>query len=229
MYAAISGKAAQKGGSRFREKTVRLNYFTSAQFGLQALSKRRIKIARLTELNDPFEFLAADLSDKNSRTLLRQTRATLSETKGILCFSRVWNNPVLWGHYADKHHGVALGFEVPSTHAHPIAYVSSRLSWPAVIDGAFVCRLLFTKFSHWSYEDEYRVYVDLDSQEGGLYFADFSETLALRRVIVGCESALTRADIREALGGHSDIDVFKARPAFKSFRIVRNRDESLWA
>lgn len=36
---------------------MRLYHFTSQKFGLLALKDRRLKIARINELNDPFEFL----------------------------------------------------------------------------------------------------------------------------------------------------------------------------
>lgn len=209
---------------------LRLYHFISANFGLMALQRRRLKIARLHELNDPFEFLAADLSDRKRRKALRDTKAQLSKSNGLLCFSKTWRNPVLWGHYAEKHQGLCLGFDVPATHAQQVAYVNSRFSWPEVVDQPFMRQLLFTKFSHWNYEDEYRVYAQLDTEENGLFFAEFSEHLALRQVIVGCESSVSRAQVREALSGHSDgIEMFKARAAFTSFRIVRTRNENLRA
>lgn len=223
---SVAGAAEQQ----VKPREMRLYYFTTAHFGLVAIRDRRLKIARLHELNDPFEFLSADQSDRERRVLLRQTKATLSETKGLLCFSKSWRNPVLWGHYAEKHRGIALGFDVPSSHAQQISYVNSRSTWPSEIGEPFIHQLLFTKFAHWSYEDEYRVYVHLDTQLNGLYFVDFSESLQLRQIIVGCESMLSRSDIESALADRKKgIEVFKARPAFKSFRMVRNKDERLWA
>jgi len=93
-----------------------------------------------------------------------------------------------------------------------------------------VHKLLYTKFAHWSYEDEYRLYVSLNEQENGLYFEPFSDELTLRQVIVGSESPLTRTDVICALGAlASTVEQFKARPGFKSFKIVRQQDERLWA
>ena len=54
------------------------------------------------ELNDPFEFLGAELSDRNFRKAIKKTKKDLSKTKGILCFSKNWKNPVQWSHYTDK-------------------------------------------------------------------------------------------------------------------------------
>jgi hypothetical protein len=91
-------------------------------------------------------------------------------------------------------------------------------------------QLLFTKFSHWSYEDEYRFFVALTDCENGFYFAPFSKSLELKQVIVGPESDVTRAKLTEALGTLSQqVETFKARASFKSFRVVRNKNERLWA
>lgn len=35
-------------------------HFISSEFALKALRDRRLKISRINELNDPFEFCAAD-------------------------------------------------------------------------------------------------------------------------------------------------------------------------
>ena len=82
--------------------------------------------------------------------------------------------------------------------------------------------LLFTKFSHWQYEQEYRAYVNLDEKEtNGLYFMDFSDKLKLRCVIVGEQSSVTRADVVGALEGiETGITVFKARAGFRAFEVV---------
>ena len=182
------------------------------------------------ELNDPFEFLGADLSDRNFRKGMRQVKAILSETKGLICFSKGFDNPVLWGHYADKHRGICLGFDIPDESLEEVIYVNSRIQPPAIIDEAFVKKLLFTKFIHWSYEDEYRSYVSLDESEDGIYYLDFSESMVLRQVIVGSESKITRSELADALGDLApQVETFQARPAFKSFRVVRNENARLWA
>ncbi len=42
-------------------------HFTSSEFALRALRDHRLKIARINELNDPFEFCVKDLSDIDTR------------------------------------------------------------------------------------------------------------------------------------------------------------------
>ena len=209
---------------------MRLFYFVNEEYGLKDIRERRLKISRIAQLNDPFEFLGADLSNRDHRLSLSRTKARLSEKHGLLCFAKSWHNPVQWSHYADNHRGLCLGFDIPDNLPRQVSYVNSRFNWPSVVDESFMVQLLFTKFSHWSYEDEYRLYTTLDDCDGGLYYYDFGDTLTLKQVIVGAASGITRAQLAEALGSLSEsVEAFKARAAFKSFRVVRNRNARLWA
>ena len=91
--------------------------------------------------------------------------------------------------------------------------------------------LLSTKFEHWKYEKEFRAYLQLQDEPDshGFYYAEFSNDLKLVQVIAGDCSDVTRVELAHALGDLSqEVEVFKARPAFKTFKVVRNRKESLW-
>lgn len=124
-----------------------------------------------------------------------------------------------------------MEFEIPKEWLFEVDYQPNRLVCPNNYDIEFMKKVLSTKFSHWKYEEEYRLFIDLDptTEEKGLYYTDFSKKLKLNRVIVGCESGLSRKDIKEALGDlHDAVEVFKARPAFKTFDIVMNKNKKLW-
>jgi hypothetical protein len=208
---------------------MRVFHFVNHEFGLKDIRERRLKIARIMELNDPFEFLGVELSDKIRRDALRRTKSELAKRFGLLCFTKNWHNPVLWGHYANKHRGLCLGFDLPEQLLERVRYVKSRLPWPDSLDEDFMKQLLLTKFDHWSYEDEYRVYVNLEKSENDLYYANFSKELTLSQVIIGSESSISRSQLADALGDlASSVEVFKARSAFKTFKVVRNMDNSLW-
>lgn len=209
---------------------MRLFHLLKEEFALKDIRERRLKIARIAQLNDPFEFLGADLSNRARRAILNRTKTDLSEEHGLLCFSKSWRNPVLWSHYADNHRGICLGFDIPDELPHQVSYVNSRFNWPSTVDQGFMEQLLFTKFAHWSYENEYRIYTNLEDCEDGLYYLNFSDSLALKQVIVGPASSVSRAQVADALGSLAgDVEVFKARAAFKSFRVVRNKNDRLWA
>jgi hypothetical protein len=101
---------------------------------------------------------------------------------------------------------------------------------PAALSMKFVERLLYTKFSHWRYEQEYRAFVNLETSVGDHYYMGFSRDLRLKRVIVGDQSAISRRDVTDAIqGSESEVEVFRARAAFRTFEVVRNRNESMWA
>lgn len=205
-------------------------HFLNAKYGLEDIERRRLKISRLMELNDPFEFLGADLSDREFRRALRKTKANISKSKGLLCFSGSWKNPVLWGHYADKHRGLCLGFEVPDSILGKVEYQDSRLPVPRRFDEAFMRKLLFTKFKHWEYEQEYRVYTQLEEHVEGIYYSEFSEQLKLKKVIVGDQSDVTRAYVADALGVLANsVEAFKARAGFTKFEVVRQKNNAKWA
>lgn len=212
---------------------MRLYHFTSQKFGLLAITNRRLKIARITELNDPFEFLGWDLRSSETQAKMRRWKADRNAELGILCFSSKWSNPLLWGHYADKHRGMAIGFDMPDNDQYSrVEYRRTRLPTPVgrKLSGADMDKLLLTKYSAWRYESEYRCFCRLheSAQEDGLYFEPFSPTLKLAKVVVGDQSSITRAALADALGDQSpNVTTFKARPAFGKFSVVRNRDAAL--
>jgi len=51
----------------------------------------------------------------------------LAQERGLLRFSRDWHNPVLWSHYASRHTGLCLGFDVPDDCLGPVSYSRKRL------------------------------------------------------------------------------------------------------
>ena len=214
---------------------MRLYHFTSQKFGLLALKQRRLKIARINELNDPFEFLGWNLRDRRVRAFMRNWKNERDREFGLLCFSRKWSNPLLWGHYSEKHHGIAIGFDVPdnSDAYHPVKYRRKRLPAPSdrELTGADVDDLLLTKFTAWGYESEYRCFCRLAESihDGSHYFEPFTEELKPVEVIVGDRSTITRAELAGALGDpYADVTSYKARPAFGSFQVIRNKNDALW-
>ena len=92
---------------------MRIYYFTNEEIGLENLEYQRLKVARINDLNDPFEYVSVDLSEANDRIAFELTKEELNETKGTIGFSQDWQNPLLWGHYADKNKGLCIGFDVP--------------------------------------------------------------------------------------------------------------------
>ena len=88
-------------------------------------------------------------------------------------------------------------------------------------------KFLTTKFEHWSYEEEYRLFEDLkEKDKDGNYYADFSDKLQLKQVIIGAHSDVTRKQIDIALVSYmGDLEIFEARAGFRRFEVVRNSNE----
>lgn len=209
---------------------MRVYHLLSAENGLSDISLRRIRVSRIRDLNDPFELLAVRADGKELRKVLRSWAEEFNKDNGLLCFSKKWHNPVLWSHYASKHRGVCLGFDVADELLQGVHYTKDRLSVPYIenrpelrLDEAFVRELLRTKFEHWAYEEEVRAFVRLDHStvESGSYFYPFDAAIALREVILGpmCELPIDR--IRALVHStYEYVPVVKARLAFKWFSVV---------
>lgn len=197
---------------------MRVYHFLNSEYALKDLREKRLKVSNIMLLNDPFEFLGVNLSDSTLRKSMKAEKQKLAKSMGIICFSRSWQNPVQWAHYADNHRGICLGFDVPKSLLKAVKYVEERAT-----SAENISELLTTKFSHWEYEEESRIFVELGEPENGLHYKNFSEDLELKQVIIGSSSDSTRRKIVENYGSKNGIEIFKARAAFKSFKIVRNR------
>jgi hypothetical protein len=201
--------------------------FLDSKFGLKSINERRLKISRFDDLNDPFELIPYRLRNPQNRWALNATRKQLGQGNGMLCFSTTWRDPVLWAHYADKHQGLCIGFEVKKGRYKRIEYIPKRLPFPrsfSLNDVNVAKVILYTKYHNWKYEKEVRVFVSLEDAENGLYFSDFGEMLSPFIVIAGARCKLTKDEIVNALGTFKKgIEVIKARPGFTKFEIVKDK------
>ena len=217
---------------------MRLYRFLSAKYGMRSIQERKIRIGRIEELNDDFEFIGVALALKAERIALRNMRRQLSVKSGVICMSRNWDSPLMWAHYADSHKGMVLGFDVPDQDFYRVEYEKKR---PTLTDMGLntlgdiapekMKRLTRTKADGWSYEQEYRSYVALNDgveiKGETHYFKPFSESMELREVVVGSRYSGKRTELTEAVGDPS-VDVFMARGSFEEFRVVRQRQDSIW-
>jgi hypothetical protein len=140
---------------------------------------------------------------------------------------------LLWGHYADKHRGVCLGFDVADKSVENVIYArkpikiafSSKTGHPKLTDKD-INRLQRTKFVGWKYEDEVRCFVDLQDvvAEGPLHFKRFSPDFVLREVILGPNCKFPIEGVRKLLKAFTrDVVVIQSRIAFRSFKVVEHK------
>lgn len=209
---------------------IRAYHFTSADHALNDLAHSRLKVARFSDANDPFELLALNFREHHVRKVMREFKSSNNSQTGFLSFSRNWNNPVLWSHYASRHHGVCLGFDLLRARVQEVEYEDQRIlaqldefNDPTKIDADLKQRLLCTKSSHWDYEEELRVFVELKDAEaiGSLHFHAFNGDMKLAEVVLGPECDLSLDAVRALTAiRHPDAIVINARLAFGSFGVV---------
>lgn len=209
---------------------MRLYHYLSTCYAVDDLERRRLKIAQVEDLNDPFELLAPRLDTDEQHQIWEGWKEAQKNRWGALCFSKTWRNPVMWGHYADRHRGMCLGFDIPDKLLMPILYKQERpkidvekLHQDAKLTGDVANRFLRTKYAGWSYEREVRVYARLNNRdrESGLFFADFGPDLKLAEVIAGPLCELELGGIQKSVQpADSSVTIKRARLAARRFQIV---------
>ncbi|MEQ1760901.1 MAG: DUF2971 domain-containing protein [Vicinamibacterales bacterium] len=210
----------------------RVYHMTQDKWALAAVDDQRLKVSRFEDLNDPFELLAMQRHTQASRTASRRLRAAFNASQGLLSFSTDWSNAVMWSHYADKHKGICLGFDVRRSQLQQVRYEDSRLrialdesADPASLSSELQRQLTCTKAKAWSYEDELRRFIDLRSAvfEPPRHFIPFDDDMRLAEVILGDRCTQNLEAVRTRLEGKCPLALaFKVRLAYRSFRVVLN-------
>lgn len=207
-------------------------HLMSADHAISSIALGRIKVAKFSELNDPFELLGIRSVGSNTRAALDKFKVDADREARLLCFSADWTSPVLWSHYGDRHRGICLGFNLSRKRATWVKYASDRIRSTVAggeplqsFDEAIKRFLMCTKFQHWSYEEEIRALVPLDRtvQEGNLSFLNFDSKLALAEVILGPECRMSLAAIRQLTSAnHTDAVTYASRLAHNWYSVVPN-------
>lgn len=103
-------------------------------------------------------------------------RRMMENQFGILCLSKSFNNPLMWGHYASDHKGIMFEFDFSTISKNTTLYSSIRevsyqsdypeMSYETLLglnksifpeqSKEFMRILSFTKHDAWEYEQEYR-------------------------------------------------------------------------
>lgn len=212
-------------------------HFVSFENALDDIENRHIKVTRISEANDPFEFagLTGDrMGPSAANDAIKKWKYEATQKIGILCFSKDWTSPALWAHYSSRHEGICLGFWIRKEKLLHVIYDTERTAIghstfrEPLSDGTK--KLLFTvKAQDWSYEEEVRYPLELHEtieQEGRRFFK-FDDTLKLSDVILGerCKKT-TVEDMRSLLvrEKYLDVAVFQARSAFGFFKMVPDEE-----
>jgi Protein of unknown function (DUF2971) len=210
---------------------MRLYYFTNERHGLEAIRDQRLKIAIINYLNDPFEFQSIATNDENEQEKFTKFLNQMSYEVGIICMSKSWQHPLMWSHYAEKHKGICLGFEVDEGNVFKIDYRAERLRLHELgisslddLDQSGMSKILSTKYKGWEYEQEYRLFSDLKDGDAvnELYFFEYTDKFMLKEIVLGFKSSVPTNKLTKLLGNRSKIvDCFKSRLDHSEFMINR--------
>lgn len=209
---------------------MRLYYMTSRQWGSIDIQRCRLKLDRFDTLNDPFEMHPVNMRDKLVRQVLKEWGRLWGEEHGLLCLTETWQNPVMWAHYAERHYGMCLGFDVQDDLAEEVTYLDKRLNWTLDKDkpqfglsNNDIRKILLTKFVDWKYEQERRILLPLEGRgpdDKGLYFQPFNKQFVLREVLLGDRCTLKPKDIVPLIGEpEQSVSIRKVRSGFGEFRM----------
>ena len=218
----------------------RVYKFTSSQHGISSLEKRRLKVSAIEDLNDPFDFFAAiDTTHPGVAQAVSMLADQYRGKVGLLCFSRNWDNLLLWSHYASSHTGICLGFDISGGDSSAnfdmdVLYQPNllQIQRPEDVNLDLANRLLRTKHESWSYEQEVRMLVNLndppDSQ--GLSWFEFGRLLVLREVIIGaqCHPAVSRR-IQQTTNPFGDaVQCWWAAMRSDAFLLIKQAHPPYW-
>jgi hypothetical protein len=82
--------------------------------GVNILEHKALKISRIDEFNDPYEFRIAHSDNEAINNAITAAYNYQKEAYRVLCFSSKYNNIILWSHYARNHTGMLIKFDTAS-------------------------------------------------------------------------------------------------------------------
>ena len=217
---------------------MKLFHFLSQKWALEALKTQTLKVSKYDDLNDPFELLAMSLDDRASRTVMNETKKKINSELRILCCSQRWQSPLLWGHYADKHKGIALELEIPSSSVQEILYEKDRASIDlnALMNSANnaakfeMLKMYTTKYNQWSYEEESRIQFTKNQlvRKGDFDFINLGGEVKITGLVLGPLNNITKSNIQKHVPPGQEISITTTRIAFKSFNVVHQKQKATY-
>lgn len=209
-------------------------HFLSSKNAIHDLERKMIRVSTLDTFNDPFElmpYLRFTKGEKIKRYL--KVREQIAEIYGFLCFSKTWEEPLLWSHYADKHKGIALGFEINNLNIFDVIYDSNpirkqfELTNDVNTNKNLFLDLAKIKYKNWEYEKESRILLKLNDciRIDGHNFIGFGNGLKLKEVRLGSDYdyKITNDEYLFQISRiNSDVEIIPSRLERKGYKI--NRD-----
>ncbi len=213
-----------------------LYYFTSLRHGLSAIRERRIKISRFNQLNDIYDHIGIFVTSPEDMEARDNLRSEVLRYEGLICMSKTYDEPLLWGHYGGNHSGMCLIFEVP--HRKPWKDVEYVDRIPRLEETGFsrfnqlphseIVRLAHTKFTNWSYEQEVRRIITLRDYDfaDDFFYQPFDEHMELRGALFGTRAEPNEYQVEALLRHDEELQFAFIKPKPARFKMMIDREKS---
>jgi len=202
-------------------------HYTKSEFNM--FLKDRQPIIESQTPNE-FESFARDISG--------QLLDIISKSIGVLCLSKSWKNPLMWGHYSLGFQGFCVGYLLPyesrGLSRVDVTYSDSRyplkesMILKNTIPRSELNGITARKALHWKYEEEVRYIIDLRHPDltPNNYSTQFylrHEPVIVKEIIWGmrCSHQIKTNLIELVRQRYTHADVYETIPDMDAFDICR--------
>lgn len=181
------------------------------------INRDHVRARLMSYLKTNMSSFAQDMRRKFEPTAQKALRTAFETRLGMLCLSETPDNLLMWAHYSASHTGFVLEFDTTHPffnqrksdkdelrHLRKVEY--SRLRPVITPDSASGVSMFLTKSEHWSYEQEWRMFLPLEEASTVINSADKQFHLfdfpleSIKSVFLGCRmSADHRAKLLSAV------------------------------
>ncbi|NTF06843.1 DUF2971 domain-containing protein [Agrobacterium rubi] len=210
---------------------MRLFYFTGLRYALAAIRDERLKISKFSELNDPADHIGIYVEGAD-RFALQNQRKRFDEQGGIICMSRNWREPLLWGHYGGNYHGACLIFDTDPEWWFDLMYIDKRPTLAAFgakryadLTERDLFALGIMKSASWIYEAECRRFVPFDEYDfvENIHFKKFDDAMKLRGILFGFRSNVSDKQLEGIMRTNEELKIGFTRHSEKYFHVILNQ------
>lgn len=158
-------------------------YFRKIEYAIEAIVNATIYLSSFDEFNDPYETVICFDKQRDSDGIPYQLPEIRYSNEGkagvgVCCFSKRYDSMLMWGHYANGHRGVCIGYDlslIPYSDGYSILDNNTYDVFAKDVkygqklnildyDGGYTfggveaCEMLSCKPKEWEYEEEVRLF-----------------------------------------------------------------------
>lgn len=162
----------------------------------------------------------------------------------VSCFSKKNDSILMWGHYADKHTGICLGFERPNNDFFDVVYKKKRSKFPLYDLACIICSYILvdekpnlyenkiikkglssflSKSIDWSYEEEVRCLFSLNNDNEFTFIGNdkylYHMPTNIKTIYLGCKISKDNKEKIIQLAKEKNIKVYQFIESEKKYEL----------